>query len=116
MTTPIAHLPFRYGRDRSLVDTTRIRWGGFGDVLMGVVMGGAGIGNGNVAGIVFGLLFVALGIATWSVTSFGSIHYLTLSPGKRAIVVLGSIGFIVLLLTVGAWLVISKIIELVGRR
>src|SRR4029079_4608382 len=102
--------------DRSLVDRTRIRWGGFGDVLLGLVLVGTSISGANVAGIIAGLLLLALGGATWSVTGFGNIPYLTLTPGKRAIVVFGSVGFIMLFVIIGMWQITNKIIGLVLGR
>jgi hypothetical protein len=52
----------------SFFDRTRFRWGGAGDIVLGIAL----IGSGHSAGsTIFGLLFIALGIATWIITHFG---------------------------------------------
>lgn len=53
----------------SFFDKVRFRWGGAGDIVLGIAL----IGSGHSAGAtVFGLLFIGLGIATWVLTGFGS--------------------------------------------
>lgn len=51
----------------SLFDKVRYRWGGGGVILLGIALMGA-----HAAGIVFGIIFIALGIATWVFTRFGN--------------------------------------------
>jgi hypothetical protein len=59
--------PFTIG-GWSFFDKVRFRWGGGGDIVLGIAL----IGGGHSAGAtVFGLLFIALGIATWILTQFG---------------------------------------------
>lgn len=53
----------------SFFDKVRFRWGGAGDIILGIAL----IGGGHSAGAtIFGLLFIALGIATWVITQFGT--------------------------------------------
>lgn len=52
----------------SLFDKVRFRWGGFGDVVLGIALIG---GGHSAAAVVFGVLFIALGITTWALTGFG---------------------------------------------
>jgi hypothetical protein len=49
----------------SLFDKVRYRWGGGGDILLGISLIGA------AHNIIFGILFILLGIATWAFTRFG---------------------------------------------
>ena len=52
----------------SFFDKARFRWGGFGDIVLGIAL----IGGGHSApAVVFGVLFIVLGIATWVLTGFG---------------------------------------------
>lgn len=109
MTAP---LPLRYGRGRSLVDTTRLRWGGFGDVLIGTAL----VFQGSAAAIVFGVPFIILGIAVWVVTRFGTIHYTTLSPAKKAVAAIGAtIGFVSIAVVVLAWIFTNWVIKVVAN-
>jgi hypothetical protein len=52
----------------SLFDKVRYRWGGAGDILLGICLV---VGVHSAGGIIFGLLFIMLGIATWIFTNFG---------------------------------------------
>lgn len=56
-------------RGWSLFDKVRYRWGGGGAILLGICLIG---GAGGAGGIIFGILFISLGIATWVFTSFGN--------------------------------------------
>jgi hypothetical protein len=71
--------------ERSPFDRTRIRWGGGATIGLGIVLLFQG-----AAGIFFGALLILLGIATWWLTSFGSVLFVTLSPGQQSIVGTGS--------------------------
>jgi hypothetical protein len=53
----------------SFFDKVRFRWGGAGDIVLGISLIG---GVHSAGGIVFGILFIMLGIATWIFTRFGS--------------------------------------------
>jgi hypothetical protein len=55
-------------RGWSLFDKVRFRWGGGGDILLGICLI---VGVHDAGGIIFGLLFIMLGIATWIFTNFG---------------------------------------------
>lgn len=69
LDAPAPPLTIRTQRGRwGLFDKVRFRWGGFGDILLGIAMIG---GGGSAAAAVFGVLFIALGIATWVLTGFG---------------------------------------------
>jgi len=52
----------------SFFDKVRYRWGGFGDIVLGICLIAA---THNAGGIIFGVLLIILGIATWSLTGFG---------------------------------------------
>jgi hypothetical protein len=53
----------------SFFDKARLRWGGAGDIALGISLI---VGAHNAGGIVFGVLFIMLGVATWILTRFGS--------------------------------------------
>ena len=73
---------------RSFFDGIRFRWGGVGAILLGVsVIGGLHSGGA----IVFGILFILLGITTWILTSFGRRSWWDLSTASRAIAGTGSV-------------------------
>ena len=52
----------------SFFDKIRFRWGGFGDIVLGIALIG---GGSSAVAAIFGILFIALGIATWVLTRFG---------------------------------------------
>jgi hypothetical protein len=52
----------------SLFDKVRYRWGAAGDILLGLCLI---VGVHNAGGIIFGILFIMLGIATCILTNFG---------------------------------------------
>jgi hypothetical protein len=110
MTQPMVppRLPLTYGRGRSLVDEFRIRRGIFGDFVIGIALGWVGITDANLVAIIFGLLFVAIGIGTWVVTKLGKIHFSELVPEQKLLVVVGSIGFVVLFGFLGLGLVTTS--------
>lgn len=55
-------------RGWSPFDKVRLRWGGGGCIVLGIAL----IGSGHSAGsIIFGLLFIGLGLATWILSQFG---------------------------------------------
>jgi hypothetical protein len=54
----------------------RRRWSGIGNLLLGA---GCIFGAGGAGGVVFGILFILLGIATWIITKFGAIPWHDLS-------------------------------------
>jgi hypothetical protein len=56
-------------RGWSFFDKVRFRWGGAGDIVLGISLIG---GVHSAGGIVIGVLFIMLGIATWILTRFGS--------------------------------------------
>jgi hypothetical protein len=52
-------------RGWSFFDKVRFRWGGVGDIVLGISL------IGGAHNIIFGILFIMLGIATWIFTGFG---------------------------------------------
>jgi hypothetical protein len=52
----------------SFFDKIRFRWGGFGDIVLGIALIG---GGHSAATAIFGVLIIMLGIATWILTGFG---------------------------------------------
>lgn len=73
---------------RSPFDGIRFRWGGVGDVLLGISLIGA-LHNGGA--IVFGILFMVLGIATWIFSGFGKTSWYAMPTAGRVIAGTGSI-------------------------
>jgi hypothetical protein len=109
MTAP---LPLKYGKDRSLVDKTRIRWAGLGDIVLGLLFLSA---EGFGATIV-GLLFLTLGVATWTVTRFGTRSFSVLTPVSKGIVIVGALGFLFLGMFYLLWLIINKIVDSLTKK
>lgn len=96
MTTP---LPMRYGKGRSLVDKTRIRWAGVGNLVLGVLL----IVFGSLGTKVIGFLFIALGLAVWILSAFGTIPFPTMSPVQKATVAIGSVGLLMVAAILIVW-------------
>src|SRR5664280_2245881 len=72
---------------RSPFDHIRFRWGGAGSIALGVAIMFTGAG----AGIVFGILLVLLGIATWIFTKFGETSWYDMSAAGKVIAGTGSV-------------------------
>lgn len=72
---------------RSPFDPIRLRWGGIGAVGWGAFF----LSRGNPAGVVFGLLFLGLGVSIWLLTSFGRIPWNDLPSNKKAVVGTGAV-------------------------
>lgn len=72
---------------RSPFDPIRLRWGGLGGVGLGVAL----LCTAEPAGIVFGILFMLLGLATWLITSFGKTPWSALSPLAQGVAGTGSV-------------------------
>lgn len=96
MTTP---LPMRYGKGRSLVDKTRIRWAGVGNLVLGVLL----IIFGGLGTKVIGVLFIVLGLAVWILSAFGTIPFPTMSPVQKATVAIGSVGLVMVAAILVVW-------------
>ena len=108
MTAP---LPFTYRKGKSLVDKTRLRWAGLGNL----VLGGLLIFFGDLGATVAGGLFVALGLATWIVSGFGGVPFPELGPSKKMIVVVGSLGYLVVVVISGLWGLAKRIFEAITK-
>lgn len=104
MTAP---LPLKYGKNRSLVDKTRIRWAGLGNVLLGLLF----LAAEGLDTTIIGVLFLALGVAVWWGTRFGTVSFTALRPPWKAIVVVGAVGFLFLAMFHLLWLLINKIVD-----
>jgi hypothetical protein len=105
MTTADHQLPLTIA-GRSLVDGTRIRWGGFGAVGLGTGL----LFTGEAAGIFFGIILLLLGLATWILSSFGSTWWYDIPTPQRYVVAVGSVvgmmaftGFILCLMLI-SWM------------
>ena len=109
MTAP---LPLTYRKGRSLVDRTRVRWAGVGNL----VLGGLFVVFGDLSWTVAGLLFVALGLAAWVVSGFGGVPFGQLSPGKQTIVVIASVGYLVVVVISTLWNLAKKIFAMVTKQ
>jgi len=68
-------LPFTIA-ERSPVDRTRLRWGSLGLIGLGVAL----VAQGS-AGVVFGILFAAVGVYICAVTHFGQVYWYDLPEG-----------------------------------
>jgi hypothetical protein len=109
MTAP---LPLTYRKGRSLVDRTRVRWAGVGNL----VLGGLLVVLGDHGSTIVGLRVVALGLAAWIVSGFGSLPFGQLSAGKKAIVVVASVGYLVVVVISGLWGLAKWIFDTITRR
>jgi len=101
----------------SLFDKVRPRWGGFGDMVLGI----AAIGGGHSAGTtVFGVLCIALGITTWVLTCFGGgggeapnnwyTAWNTMSTPSRAIAGTGSVIGMLFIYLIFFWFFIARLV------
>ena len=108
MTEP---LPLRYGKGRSLVDKARIRWAGVGNLVLGVLL----IIFGSLGTKVLGGLFIALGLAVWIVSAFGTIPFPNLSPPKKVTVAIGSVGLLVVAAILILWRLGKWVADAVGK-
>jgi hypothetical protein len=52
-------------RGWSFFDKVRFRWGGVGDIILGISL------VGGAHNVIFGILLILLGVATWIFTGFG---------------------------------------------
>jgi len=79
---------------RSPVDSIRLRWGGLGSLGLGIAL----FSTGGPAGVVFGLIFVFLGVATWFWTGFGTRPWGQLPQHAKVLTAIGStVGLLCLL-------------------
>lgn len=108
MTAP---LPLTYGQGRSLVDKTRLRWAGVGNLILGGLL----IVFGDWGDTLFGLLLVGLAVTTWILTGFGSVPFGELSGGKKTVVVIGSFGYLVVVAISALWTLAKKIVDAIQR-
>lgn len=93
---------------RSPVDPIRLRWGGGGAVVLGVLAMFNGAG-----GLVVGALLALLGVATWSVTAFGATPWPELSSPKKVVAASGAaIGLAFLYLFFAIFFLIMWIIRI----
>jgi hypothetical protein len=103
-------------RGWSFFDKVRFRWGGAGDILLGISL------IGGAHNIVFGVLFIILGIATWVYTKFGNgdtslvvdadpggwyTAWNSMSTAGRVIAGIGSVIGVLFLYIVFFWFVIA---------
>lgn len=112
--TPLGQgrLPFTYAPERSAVDPTRLRWSGVGNFILAMFfMFGS---HGGAFGVLAGLLVIALGLATWIITGFGTRQWYSIPPNARAIAATGSIiGVAMTYLVLGIFFLIIWVISLV---
>ena len=103
-----ARLPLEFN-GRSPFDGIRIRWAGLALVCFGVGLPF----TAEPAGIVFGVLFLALGVATWLLSSFGARWWYDIPTPQRYIVGTGAIiGTLTFIVFVGGFLVIAWLITI----
>jgi hypothetical protein len=104
MTAP---LPLNYAKGRSLVDKTRIRWAGAGDILLGLLF----LAGTGISAMLFGLLLIGLGVATWVLTLFGTRHFTQLAPASKTVVVIGALGYLLIAFIHLLWIAINKLVN-----
>lgn len=108
MTATPSQLPLTIN-GRSPFDGIRLRWGGLGAV-------GLGIGlpfTAEPAGIVFGILFFGLGLATWILSSFGGTWWYDIPVPQRYVVATGAIiGMSIFIVFVGGFLVMAWVLTM----
>lgn len=80
------HLPLTIA-GRSPVDGIRLRWAAIGDLILGL---GCIFGAGGGGGIFFGIVFMALGLATIYLTRFGAVSWHNIPKNVKPIVAVGS--------------------------
>lgn len=100
-------LPLKYGKNRSLVDKTRIRWAGLGNLLLGLLF----LAAEGLDTAIIGVAFLALGVAVWWGTKFGTVSYTALRPPWKAVVIVGAVGFLFLAMFHLLWILINKIVD-----
>jgi hypothetical protein len=76
-------LPFIYASGRSAVDSTRLRWSGVGNVILALFFISGS--HSGAFGVIVGILILALGLATWIITGFGTREWYSIPPGQRAL-------------------------------
>jgi hypothetical protein len=101
----------------SFFDKVRFRWGGFGDIVLGIALIG---GGGSAAAAVFGVLFILLGIATWVLTGFGGggqegpdnwyAAWYKMSATARAVAGTGSVIGVLFIYLVFFWFFILRLV------
>jgi hypothetical protein len=111
MTAPLP-LPLTYRKGRSLVDRTRVRWAGVGNL----VLGGLLVIFGGLGATIVGLMFVVLGLAAWIVSGFGGVPFGQLSRGKKTVVVIASVGYLVVVVISAIWGLAKKVVDTITRR
>lgn len=107
----MAQLPLTIA-GRSPFDPIRLRWGGFGTILLGVLI----VFTAEIAGIVFGIILILLGLATWRLSGFGRIGWFDIPAPHHYIVGAGAIiGFIFLNVFLLLWISTGKMIQMIAR-
>jgi hypothetical protein len=97
---------------RSPFDETRLRWQGAGNIVLALY---CLFGAGGAGGIVFGILFISLAVATWVITRFGSRDWYSIPPTERYIAGTGAIiGVAAIYLTFGIFFLTIWFIMLIA--
>jgi hypothetical protein len=98
--------------ERSLFDGIRIRWGGLGSFGLGVGL----LFTEQAAGVVFGIVLILLGLATWILSGFGNVGWFDIPKPQRYIVGTGAVvGFLSFVVFVGGTLLVSRTIQMLAR-
>jgi len=80
--------------------------GGIGNIILGVAL--IGSGNGSAGGIVFGVLFIALGVTTLILGGFGRKPWFDMSPVNRRIAGTGAVIGMLFLYVLFFWFVVLR--------
>ena len=111
MTVLPPALPFTVS-GRSPFDTIRIRWGGLGALGLGIGL----LFTGAAAGVFFGILLAALGVATLVLSGFGAVYWYDIPTPRRYIVGTGAVlGFLTFIIFVGGVFLVASIVQMVAR-
>lgn len=79
--------------------------GGVGNILLGVALIGGGHSGGAV---IFGVLFIILGVTTWSLGGFGRKPWSDMSPASRRIAGTGAVTGMLFLYVLFCWFFILR--------
>ncbi|WP_374968997.1 hypothetical protein [Terrabacter sp. BE26] len=100
-------LPLTF-RGISPLDGIRVRWAGSALVILGFGL----CFFGGIAGVIFGVLSIALGIAVWALTHFGHYNWYDLPPVSRRVVGVGAVtGYVIVAVYLYGMILITKIIR-----
>ena len=98
---------------RSFFDQTRLMWQGAGNILIALY---CFFGAGGAGGIIFGILFLSLAIATWVIAGLASWDWYGIPPDYRRVIVgIGAvIGVTMMYLFFGIFFLVIWVVTHIG--